>query len=201
MKEWIVGHLVQVRETASGFGVWLEDRLLAQGASSEGAVSEARLVLEQAKTSHVELVLDERRRDEEFLAVRENRREEAEERRRDAERLAELEDALGMSWREHVYGKDFLLEMELDGEPRSREVGLVRLRELARESYRDYLLTTHWMLTREAMFDCYGRRCNRCPSVQRLQIHHRTYVRLGCEWLEDLEVLCDVCHRAHHGVK
>ena len=28
-----------------------------------------------------------------------------------------------------------------------------------------------------------------------LQVHHRTYERLGSEWDEDLEVLCEGCHR------
>lgn len=39
---------------------------------------------------------------------------------------------------------------------------------------------------------CY--RCERCGKRGRLQVHHRTYVRLGHERVCDLEVLCRACH-------
>ena len=32
----------------------------------------------------------------------------------------------------------------------------------------------------------------------RLDVHHKTYARLGCEAPEDLEVLCRACHDERH---
>lgn len=43
---------------------------------------------------------------------------------------------------------------------------------------------------------CY--RCERCTSKRELQVHHKCYDRLGREWDQDLEVLCDTCHGGHH---
>jgi hypothetical protein len=41
-------------------------------------------------------------------------------------------------------------------------------------------------------------RCQRCQARQDLQVHHKTYERLGRERDDDLEVLCDSCHHGHH---
>lgn len=37
-----------------------------------------------------------------------------------------------------------------------------------------------------------------CQSRFRLQVHHKTYARLGKERLEDLQVLCFNCHKLIH---
>jgi 5-methylcytosine-specific restriction endonuclease McrA len=46
-----------------------------------------------------------------------------------------------------------------------------------------------------------GRRrwCERCGGQDALQVHHRTYERLGAELDEDFEVLCRRCHATEHG--
>jgi hypothetical protein len=38
-------------------------------------------------------------------------------------------------------------------------------------------------------------RCQQCGAGRALQVHHRTYDRVGAEWDEDLQVLCADCHR------
>jgi hypothetical protein len=54
-----------------------------------------------------------------------------------------------------------------------------------------------------------GYRCERCEGKRDLEVHHRTYERLGREWDQDLEVLCCRCHeretivqtaRSQHGI-
>lgn len=40
--------------------------------------------------------------------------------------------------------------------------------------------------------------CERCGSKRGLEVHHKTYERLGREWDQDLEVLCDDCHIGEH---
>lgn len=39
-----------------------------------------------------------------------------------------------------------------------------------------------------------GGRCERCPSTLGLELHHKTYERLGRELMSDLEILCSSCH-------
>lgn len=46
-------------------------------------------------------------------------------------------------------------------------------------------------------FDHYGRKCNRCPSKQKLLVHHKDEDRSNNE-LDNLEVLCKRCHQEHH---
>ncbi len=72
-------------------------------------------------------------------------------------------------------------------------------RELRAMPYREYLQTPHWKRRREEKLLSVGRRCQVCNrgSVS-LDVHHRTYERLGEELDEDLTVLCRDCHSTFH---
>lgn len=75
-----------------------------------------------------------------------------------------------------------------------------RQTELRRLNYVDeYLRSEHWQATRHAALGRARFRCERCGTDRRLHVHHLTYVRLGAELDEDLEVLCISCHYAEHG--
>lgn len=65
-------------------------------------------------------------------------------------------------------------------------------------NYNTYLRSPEWRRTRELALDYYGDRCCLCNATTALQVHHRTYERLGRERLADLTVLCDTCHERHH---
>jgi hypothetical protein len=65
-------------------------------------------------------------------------------------------------------------------------------------AYENYLQSAAWRLTRNAKLRDAGYRCQRCPSRRNLHVHHRSYERLGHELPEDLEVLCEQCHRGEH---
>lgn len=73
-----------------------------------------------------------------------------------------------------------------------------RLAELRGMPYAKYLLTPEWRVTRDRALRRARFRCERCHSRGELQVHHRTYTRLGVELPEDLEVLCDRDHRRQH---
>jgi 5-methylcytosine-specific restriction endonuclease McrA len=42
-------------------------------------------------------------------------------------------------------------------------------------------------------------KCDHCGRrTHFLELHHRTYERLGRELITDLELLCEQCHRSKH---
>jgi hypothetical protein len=76
-----------------------------------------------------------------------------------------------------------------------------RLHRLGYASYADYLASEHWRLTRAA-FWTHPDTPRRClcgnPNQAELQLHHKTYLRIGAEDLRDLQPLCGACHRDVH---
>jgi len=74
-----------------------------------------------------------------------------------------------------------------------------RAEELQRMSYREYLRTPEWRVTRVAALERAGHCCSLdITHADDLEVHHRTYERLGCELASDLTVLCHACHALHH---
>lgn len=73
---------------------------------------------------------------------------------------------------------------------------VARLRALP---YAEYLRSEHWLITRAAALRRAGGRCCLCAKRGKLEVHHNTYERLGCELPEDLAVLCGTCHPGFHG--
>lgn len=70
--------------------------------------------------------------------------------------------------------------------------------ERARE-YEQYLKSQEWAAMRRWALERAENRCQVCNSEKRLDVHHRTYERLGHEWPSDLTVLCRDCHELYHG--
>jgi 5-methylcytosine-specific restriction endonuclease McrA len=64
--------------------------------------------------------------------------------------------------------------------------------------YARYLRSAQWAYLRRYKLYSAGWRCESCGRRTRLEVHHRTYQRLGAERLEDLQVLCERCHSAKH---
>lgn len=67
-----------------------------------------------------------------------------------------------------------------------------------RTHYREYLLSEHWQKLRKKRLSNANRTCYACGSRERLDVHHRTYKRVGREHLSDLIILCRDCHEAVH---
>ena len=61
-------------------------------------------------------------------------------------------------------------------------------------NYYDYLLSHEWQEKRSAALVAAGNRCQVCNSPNNLDVHHRTYERLGNEQPGDMTVLCRTCH-------
>lgn len=83
------------------------------------------------------------------------------------------------------------------------ELSVDRVTELRTLPYEQYLQTVEWRQRRNRALARAAWRCQGagCDSQRELQVHHRTYERLGAELDEDLEVLCGRCHRAEHAAQ
>ena len=65
--------------------------------------------------------------------------------------------------------------------------------------YEAYLRTEHWRAVKARMLASKKvRRCYVCRSKHDLNLHHKTYKRLGRERLSDLVWLCRTCHHEAH---
>jgi hypothetical protein len=73
-----------------------------------------------------------------------------------------------------------------------------RLAGLGFSNYQEYLASDHWADVRVRYAKSRMlKRCYVCDASQ-YQLHHRTYKRLGHEWLTDFIPLCRDCHTAVH---
>lgn len=74
-----------------------------------------------------------------------------------------------------------------------------RLAQLRAMPYTEYLRTPEWRRARAAALVRAGYSCSLDITHDTdLEVHHRTYERLGAELASDLVVLCRRCHRLHH---
>ena len=67
-------------------------------------------------------------------------------------------------------------------------------------SYQDYLRSEHWAnLKRRYRHSKLEKCCFVCGATDRpIEFHHRTYKRIGAEWLQDIVPLCRGCHELTH---
>ena len=65
--------------------------------------------------------------------------------------------------------------------------------------YKAYIKSKRWKKKAAAARKRAGFRCQLCNAEGRLQVHHRTYERLGYELPGDLIALCVDCHKKFHG--
>jgi 5-methylcytosine-specific restriction endonuclease McrA len=77
----------------------------------------------------------------------------------------------------------------------TREAEITELRAMP---YQEYLMTEHWQTVRAATLKRDHNRCQLCRSTERLQVHHNTYERRGCEDPDDTVTLCGDCHQTFH---
>ncbi len=74
-----------------------------------------------------------------------------------------------------------------------------RLKALGFEKYDDYLNSPHWKQFRQRYVQAGNNLiCVVCGTMQRIQLHHVTYERLGCERFSDVRPLCEPHHHQVH---
>jgi hypothetical protein len=62
----------------------------------------------------------------------------------------------------------------------------------------EYLQSDHWKEIRARTLRSDGYACRVCNRKDNLQVHHRSYDRLGAELPSDVITLCDDCHTIFH---
>lgn len=65
-------------------------------------------------------------------------------------------------------------------------------------SYKDYLKTEHWKLTKKSFLVTVKHNCMKCGIKEKLEVHHITYKDLGNEKNNQLSLLCRSCHQNTH---
>lgn len=68
------------------------------------------------------------------------------------------------------------------------------------KEYAKYLKSAEWNEIRVDVL-INRKRCERCGSKKRLEVHHLTYKNIFNEQPDDLELLCKKCHVSEHKQK
>lgn len=65
-------------------------------------------------------------------------------------------------------------------------------------TYREYLKSPEWDFRSGVFIERAGGQCQQCGHPRGLHVHHKHYRTLGEEYYEDVEVLCNQCHKSRH---
>ena len=65
--------------------------------------------------------------------------------------------------------------------------------------YKEYLKSRHWKEFKKNFPK--NRKCISCGSTVNLHLHHHTYLNIGNENINELDWLCEACHRITHQLK
>jgi hypothetical protein len=113
-----------------------------------------------------------------------------------AEDLWESDWVSHMSGKRWVHTNDFMAALE---EARIHFYGVLDFwNDVPLSYYTTYLKSERWKELREIVLKRCGHQCETCTYTKALQVHHRTYERVGHELLTDLIVLCRRCHERLH---
>ena len=63
------------------------------------------------------------------------------------------------------------------------------------EKYQAVLSSERWKNLKDLFIRAQNGKCGRCNKSGKLELHHKTYERLGDEKYSDLELLCASCHK------
>lgn len=71
--------------------------------------------------------------------------------------------------------------------------------KLDNTAYELHMRSKEWRKFRAAILRMRGRKCEKCGTRDKqLELHHKTYDRLGRELASDVKILCVDCHDKRH---
>jgi len=65
-------------------------------------------------------------------------------------------------------------------------------------TYAEYIESSEWKARMIQYKAAAGWKCIQCESTTNLTGHHLTYINLGNEPINDIEILCWDCHKGRH---
>lgn len=65
-------------------------------------------------------------------------------------------------------------------------------------TYHEYIDSPQWRERVTIYKEMAGWQCSECGSTEHLTGHHKTYLNIGNEPADDIEVLCWDCHQERH---
>lgn len=86
---------------------------------------------------------------------------------------------------QHINTRDFMV-IPVDGGP------------VKFMTYHEYIDSPEWNSRVNQYKDAAGWQCQECGGTEHLTGHHKTYINLGNEPPEDIEILCWDCHKTRH---
>ena len=82
------------------------------------------------------------------------------------------------------------------------EKTLKNITELGFKNYNEYLYSQHWREFRLNFLQSKGFKCEVCGIFSTsLNVHHKSYKRIGREQFNDVKALCEDCHKEIHKPK
>jgi 5-methylcytosine-specific restriction endonuclease McrA len=69
---------------------------------------------------------------------------------------------------------------------------------VSRSEYNAYMQSSQWSRRRSRYFETHRKVCKACGVIRSIELHHKTYARLGNERDQDLVPLCHRCHLSLH---
>ncbi len=103
-------------------------------------------------------------------------------------------------WRQNqkLYEPTLQQKEAIEATPKYKKPTDTRIIALQSMPYSEYLQSSEWQEKRKKALRFAGFKCQLCNSSEKLNVHHRTYERLGQELLGDLITLCNDCHCIFH---
>jgi len=93
-----------------------------------------------------------------------------------------------------VMDRDTAVLQFIDG---THDITISQMRSMP---YKLYLQTKHWQHFRVEALRFAQYKCEHCGCEnEELNVHHKSYINVGCETFNDVIVLCKECHRIFHG--
>jgi len=70
---------------------------------------------------------------------------------------------------------------------------------MSRQQKKDHLQSEYWSKLKVAKLQQCGNYCEKCGKLSKhLDLHHKTYIRLGFEDISNVILLCRTCHEHQH---